>query len=209
MNPTEQPYSWYAISNAGSFTACCRTHCSSSLHLLSTRKRGFGLRVYLVYAILMLAIIVTSRTTKVEPVSIQDKGRQFRWSWILIPSATSMLLLGATSYMSENIAPIPLTWVIPLAVYLLSFVSAFATLPRFGRGASLVLGASGLLILCVAALDPLLMYRLRIALALVSSGFLLVCISLHRELYLRRPPNVKELTRFYVFIATGGAAGAV
>jgi hypothetical protein len=206
MNLAEQPYSWYAISNAGSLIGLLSypivVEPAWTLHM----QASVWSAAYVIYAILMFAILFASRVSNAEPVRPQAR-EPFRWSWILISSATSMLLLGATSYMSENIAPMPLTWVIPLAVYLLSLVAAFATLPAFGRGVCALLGTSGLLILCVAALDPLLMYRLPVALALVSGGLFLVCVSLHRELYLRRPPTT-NLTRFYVSIAAGGALGS-
>ena len=205
-NPSEQPYSWYAISNAGSLVGLLSYPLIVEPTMTLHTQAWIWSAIYILYATLMLAILFNSRDSKTEQIGANEKGT-FRWSWIIIPSTTSMLLLGATSYMSENIAPMPLTWVIPLAIYLLSFVAAFTTLPAFGRGVSLVLAASGLLILCVAALDPLLMYRLPVALALISGGLLLVCVSLHRELYLRRPPST-DLTRFYVFIATGGAIGS-
>jgi SAM-dependent methyltransferase len=205
-NPGEPPYSWYAISNAGSLVGLLSypllVEPLWSVHTQAWIWSG----IYVVYVTLMLAILFRSRHD--FPAPPPAMGNAFRWSWIAVPAATSMLFLSATGYLSENIAPMPLTWVLPLAMYLISFIISFAKAPWFGRGIAFTFGAAGLLILCIAALDPLLMYELPLALALVSGGVLLVSVALHRELYLARPDK-HNLTRFYLFIAIGGAIGSM
>jgi SAM-dependent methyltransferase len=205
-NPGEQPYHWYAMSNAGSLVGLLSYPLLIEPLWSIPTQAWIWSAAYVLYIILMLVILFGAR--EANRLAIMPAAREMsRWSWIVISAATSMLMLGATNYLSENIAPMPLVWVIPLAMYLLSFVVSFASLSRFGRGVSYVLGASGLLMLCIAALDPLLMYRLPIALTLVSGAVFFVCLSMHRELYLRRP-DAQDLTRFYLSIAIGGAIGA-
>jgi SAM-dependent methyltransferase len=203
----EPPYSWYAISNTGSLVGLLSYPLVFEPLWNVRTQASIWSAVYLVYVVLMLAILFRARREAplVLPAPI---GPTFEWSWVALPAATSMLFLSATSYLSENIAPMPLTWVLPLAMYLISFIVSFAKLPAFGRGVSFLVGAIGLLILCIAALDPLLMYHLPVALALVSCGVLLVCTALHRELYLTRP-DAHTLTRFYLFLSIGGAVGGV
>ena len=184
--------------------AFCHTRCLSSLHLHP--HAGMDLVCRLISSTPSLCL--RSRSPR-GPRMCDHADAKAKLPLVVDPDSVGNVDVDAGRHqlLSENIAPLPLTWVVPLADVPAEFCCAFATLPGSGEGSFSCAGRDGLLVLCVAALDPLLMYRLRIALALMSSAFLLVCLSLHRELYLRRP-DVQDLTRFYLFIATGGAIGA-
>lgn len=120
-----------------------------------------------------------------------------------------MQLCAVTSHLSQNIAAIPLLWILPLAVYLLTFVVAFDA-PRLYRRWIVV----RLLVVFLAALGYMLS-KTDVSLPIqVSIGFFLMelffaCLFCHAETYALRPSNPSESTLFYLLIAAGGAAGSI
>jgi hypothetical protein len=140
-------------------------------------------------------------------------GRRLRWlSLAFVPSS---LMLGVTAYVTTDIAPIPLLWILPLSLYLLSFVLAFSRLPTiFYRGCAIAL--AGLLVVLIAArvdwtgFNTSFEFRLKtpqlIVLHLVT--FFIASLVCHGELAIRRPP-ASRLTEYYLVIALGGMLGGI
>jgi spermidine synthase len=130
-------------------------------------------------------------------------GRRLRW--VVLAFVPSSLLLGATTFITTDIAAVPLLWVLPLAIYLLSFIVAFGHWPaRFHR-------------MVVAVMLPLVL----VVIFLMVSGFrqrmwvtvlwhflalLVVALACHGELALDRP-SPRRLTEFYLLISVGGVLG--
>ena len=110
-----------------------------------------------------------------------------------------------TSHLSQNIAAIPLLWVLPLGVYLLTFIVAFEA-PGLYRRWIMV----RLLVVLLAALGYMLS-KTDVSLPIqISIGFFLAelffaCLFCHAETYALRPANPGESTLFYLLIAAGGA----
>src|SRR5690606_23006838 len=129
-----------------------------------------------------------------------------RFRWVVLAFVPSTMLLAVTAYITTDLAAAPLFWVLPLALYLLSFVVAFARRrisTRFSAYAlqPAVLAAVLIVLFSMDALGrPVLAIPLHL-LALFLTG--LIC---HGELSRRRPP-VRHLTEFYLWIAVGGAMG--
>jgi spermidine synthase len=128
--------------------------------------------------------------------------------WFLLAMGGGMMLTSVTSHLSENIAAIPLLWLPPLALYLLTFILAF-------QGAWLPARATLLRpVLVVLASMTYVLRDIRTALPIAVSvplfliGLFLTCFFLHGELYIRRP-NAAGLTRFYLVAAAGSAAGTL
>jgi hypothetical protein len=128
-----------------------------------------------------------------------------RLGWLALSAAPASLMLGVTSYLMMDISPIPLLWIIPLALYLLSFVVAFS--PRAGpflrftyRAFPLVVLPT-LLTILVGAARPL---TILVPLHLVA--FFVVAVACHGRLAAARPP-VEHLTGFYLWLAVGGVLG--
>jgi hypothetical protein len=131
--------------------------------------------------------------------------------WLVLSALGSIVLLAATSHMTQNIASVPFLWVLPLALYLLSFVIAFEG--RGGRGwydrrwwlfptlAVLVAMAWGLSV-SRGVLD------VGVAIPLYSLGVLLACVFCHGELAHRKPAP-RYLTHFYLMLSLGGALGGM
>jgi hypothetical protein len=126
--------------------------------------------------------------------------------WIVLAFAPSSLLLGVTSYITTDVASAPLLWVIPLALYLLSFVVTFARRPWIGMDWSLSGQAASLCFLLLLYMMPTPPLGLVIPAHYLAFFFIaLVC---HGVLAARRP-EASRLTEFYFCLSLGGALGGV
>lgn len=144
----------------------------------------------------------------VEPVP--GLGRHVVWTVLaMVPSA---LLLAVTTHLTQNVASIPFLWIVPLALYLLSFMLVFE-----GRGWYVGLVARWLWLLPMLALTLGMawalsvnsgMHPIAIAIPLFAGGLFLVCVVCHGEMAASRPAP-RHLTRFYLCMALGGAIGGL
>ena len=130
-----------------------------------------------------------------------------RLRWLALSFAPSSLMLGVTTYITTDVAAVPLLWVIPLLLYLLTFVLAF-TKKRFASAALLnramvVAALIVTLILCSGATEPTWI------LILANLGFFFVAaLVCHTQLADDRP-SVRHLPEYYLWIAIGGALGSI
>lgn len=128
-------------------------------------------------------------------------------SWLILGMIPSSLLLAVTSYITTDIAPIPLLWVIPLALYLLTFIFAFSSsisvpLKLLGRVTTISLIAQTFAMLTHAT-EPLW-----ILLPLHLFTFFCGALLCHGWVAKLRPQS-EELTRFYLYLSLGGVLGGV
>ena len=127
--------------------------------------------------------------------------------WVGLAALPSSLLLGVTTHVSTDLAPVPLLWVVPLALYLLSFILVFARWPdcvhhAVGRFTPMLL-LFVVLSLLTSAAEPLgLIAGLHLA------AFFGVCLVCHGELARDRPPP-EQLTAFYFWMSLGGVIGSL
>jgi SAM-dependent methyltransferase len=130
-----------------------------------------------------------------------------RLRWTALAFIPSSLVLGATIYITTDVAPIPLLWVIPLALYLFSFILAFARLPVFIQRGFILL-----FVLAVGTLAALQGFGVTLAVgeavALHLTAMFAAAMVCHMELA-RTRPAVEYLTEFYLWIALGGVLGGV
>ncbi|MEN9237685.1 MAG: fused MFS/spermidine synthase [Thermostichus sp. DG_1_6_bins_120] len=146
---------------------------------------------------------VNGRKTGQEKLCRNKQGDPWRWAALaFVPSG---LLVAVTTLLTTDVGAVPLLWTIPLAIYLITFMLAFAGFSLDGAGAGvaafLVCGAVG-----VQALGWVQPWLLLLPLHLTAFG--LVCWGCHSELAESRPP-AEELTRFYLGLAFGGGLGGV
>jgi hypothetical protein len=132
-----------------------------------------------------------------------------RLLWFLLPAAGATQLCAVTEHISQNIAAVPLLWILPLAVYLITFILAFDAPRLYHR--SIVIR---LLIVLLAALAWFLTKTGVSLPILLNLGFFLAemflaCWFCHAETYALRPADPAHTTLFYLFIAAGGAAGSI
>ena len=128
--------------------------------------------------------------------------------WIALPACASLLLYAATNEMTHDVAPIPFLWVVPLALYLLSFIICFDNERWYQRGIfhpALALAVFfGLLVRFASFDDSSLLIRL----AAPSVLLFAVCMVCHGELA-RLKPDQRRLTAFYLMVSAGGAIGGI
>ena len=127
--------------------------------------------------------------------------------WLLLPACASVLLLATTNKLCQDVAVIPFLWVVPLALYLLSFIICFDSprwYARFPFTLALVAALGGLCWALFNGADLSLSKQV----ALYCGGLFVCCMVCHGELY-RLKPNPRHLTGFYLMIAAGGALGGM
>ncbi|MBA3471455.1 MAG: fused MFS/spermidine synthase [Herpetosiphonaceae bacterium] len=130
-----------------------------------------------------------------------------RLRWIALAAVPSSLMISVTTYLSTDLAAIPLLWIIPLAIYLLTFILVFATRPPIPhwlmvRAMPIVL-LPLLMVLIVRATGPL-----TLLLPLHLGVFAIVTMVAHGELA-RDRPNPRHLTEFYLWVSLGGVIGGI
>ena len=207
------PYFLYAASNAGSLLALLAYPLLLEPTLdLEDQARlwryGFGVFAVLVAVcgvVLWRAIPgiapVLHSTLPQAPVPLR-----LRLWWLWLALAASSLLQGVTTHITTNVAPVPALWILPLGIYLLTFVLAFGKLPALVHRAALLLLPGVVLLIAVSTWTeswPLVGVILLHLTGLFVTG--LVC---HGELA-RTRPTTDRLTEFYLWVALGGALGSL
>ncbi|HWR14544.1 MAG TPA: hypothetical protein VN577_06930 [Terriglobales bacterium] len=124
--------------------------------------------------------------------------------WFLLAACASALLLATTNLICEEIITVPLLWVFPLAIYLLSFILCFDHPRWYKRAIFQPLFVISLFLTCAALIYEQVSARLITVPVLLFSA----CMVCHGEL-VRLKPNVQKLTSFYLAVSAGGAAGGV
>ncbi len=133
-------------------------------------------------------------------------ARQFLWC--TLAATGSLLLLSVSNHITQNIASVPLLWIAPLAIYLLTFILCFDASGWYRRDIFLAMLAAGLGVMAWTLADSDLTHELAIQIGVFCGGLFLACMFCHGEL-VRLKPAPKYLTRFYLMISLGGAGGSV
>lgn len=143
-----------------------------------------------------------------EPAEAPRSSGRVRALWLLLPMVAAMQLSAVTSYITANIAAIPLLWILPLAAYLVSLIIAFEAGELIPRAILLRVLAVMLASLAylLAKVDVTLPTWMGIGFFLIE--VFIACLFCHAEAYAIRPRRRSELTSFYLTFAAGGAAGS-
>ena len=211
----DDPYFLYAASNLGSMTALLAYPIFVEPALpLAVQSRlwtaGYAVLGGLIALCAALAWRQGPKGAEVRQLdATPDKttslnmGRRLRWAALaFVPSS---LMLGVTTYLTTDVAAIPLLWVLPLVLYLLSFVVVFSRLGVFVHGVMVLLLPVMIVLLLVPALANLDMTIVAM-LALQLGAFFVAAMVCHGELALTRPP-VRFLTEYFLWISVGGMLG--
>ena len=129
--------------------------------------------------------------------------------WIVLAFVPSSWMLGVTFYMTTDIASIPLLWVVPLALYLVTFIIAFGRVPAWFRQVIGNLAPVMILLLVFVKVSGVVSGRPAIALMLHIMTFFAVSLMCHYELVRDRPKDVTHLTKFYLMMSVGGVLGGL
>jgi hypothetical protein len=215
------PYFLYAASNLGSMLALLSYPILLEPNLRLAEQSSLWAIGYGVLAVLTLGCALlawrTSRPLSGEPKATAVvtavafgsplNGMGARLRLIALAFVPSSLLLSVTTYLTTDIAAIPLLWVLPLALYLLTFILTFARRPPIPhRAANRVLPLVMIVLTLVMLSEATEPVALLMALHLL--GLFVVGLVCHGELAARRP-EAEELTEFYLWIALGGVLGGL
>ena len=207
----KDPYFLYAASNLGSLLALVGYPLLIAPHLrLGDQSRlwavGYGLLV-----VLLLGCAVFVRHSSAPASSPADSSGKVtvarRLRWVLLAFIPSSLMSGITTYLSTDLAPVPLLWVIPLGLYLLTFVFVFARrrlIPHAWMVRAFPVVILPLIIAIASHKNTPLWWLMPLHL-LVFFVAAMVC---HGELAKDRPPTA-FLTEFYLWMSVGGVLGGV
>jgi len=215
-HPGRSPYRLYALSNAGSLLALVSYPFFFEAHL--TRKSqatawAWGLMLYAVGCVFCALKLWRAAVDGSVVLCAEDRRATpapsilTRVLWLLWPACGSVLLLAITNKICQDVAVVPFLWVLPLALYLLSFVICFDN-PRWYAPAPFTFALTAALGAICWALWKGTGSPLRVQLSIYSAGLFVCCMVCHGELY-QLKPHPRHLTGFYLMIAAGGALGGL
>ncbi len=210
------PYRLFALSNLASMTALLSYPFLVEPNLASHTQGIVWSVAFVCFAV--LCGVTAWRTSALATLpdagatAVEEDGPPppfpLRLLWLGLAASASVLLLAVTTHLTQDVAAIPFLWIVPLSVYLLSFIICFES-PRFYHRAVFVP-------LLIAALG-FMAYRLwpehasmapRLVIGLLALALFICCMVCHGELA-RLKPHPRYLTGFYVTVSLGGAVGGL
>jgi len=221
--PTSAPYFLYALSNAGSLLALFAYPFlfEPNLGLAETGSTwSFGF-VAVGAAVLGCGAVAVARGGSREPSDADASHAEPPKTkihdvalWMALSGVAVVLLMGITNQLCLDVASVPFLWILPLAVYLVTFILCFAS-ERFYRRGPLV-SVVVITVLLLPLVEPAFndgasftgLQSRPIAIGLYLLLLFASCMVLHGELYRRRPP-VQALTSYYLWVSAGGALGGL
>ena len=230
--PGRDPYRLFALSNVASLVALL-AYPFAIEPWIATRSQAYAWSAgYALFVVLCIATAWRNRGAvavaapddahAVTPLDVPDPDATPRHSavavarvptlarqllWCGLAAIGSVLLLATTNHITQNIAAVPLLWIVPLTLYLLTFILCFDHPRWYPREWLLPIVAAmlGVMAWCIA--DTRLTHELELQITVFCSGLFIVCMFCHGELARLRPP-ARHLTRFYLMVSLGGAIGA-
>lgn len=213
--PGAVPYRLFALSNFGSLLALLGYPIFVE-PMFTTHGQAYGWSgIYVVFVALCAAVAWKAmRATPLEshqPIAVSSTPAPswtIRIVWTALAACSSALLLGISNHLSANVAPIPFLWVLPLAVYLLSFILCFERDKVYNRGVFLPLLVVGLDGAAYAIYANEGNPNIAWAIPTFVATLFICCMVCHGELA-RLKPDPRHLTGFYLMISLGGTLGGV
>jgi SAM-dependent methyltransferase len=214
--PGTVPYRLFALSNLGSLLALLAYPVLVEPGL-PTRWQSLGWSALFVCFVASCALLAwRGRLGEAGPTiqvavsgsAADTPGWAARLTWVALAACPSVLLIADTSFLTENVAPIPLLWVLPLAIYLLSFIFCFERKGWYQRRVFLpllVVGIGAMAYLPTLGLNAM---PVLLAMAVNLAAFFVVCMVCHGEVAALQP-HPSHLTTYYLMLATGGACGGL
>ncbi len=216
--PGRSPYRLFALSNLASMLALAGYPFALE-PWVTTRIQSYGWSAgYLLFVLLCAACAwyslhalppgdALAASDMAPPAPDGKPTRRRQLLWVALAATGSFLLLAVTNHICENISSIPLLWIVPLSIYLLSFILCFDSSRWYRR--DLVAGtlAAGLGVMGWTLASRELTHRLELQIAVFCIGLFVACMFCHGELA-RLKPSPRYLTRFYLMVSAGGALGS-
>jgi spermidine synthase len=219
--PGRSPYPLYAVSNLGSFLALVAYPFVLEPRLSLSRTGGLWSLAFVATAPAVLACAALARreaaSDRAPALSAAERPGPLRVAlWLLLPGCAVVLLMGVTNALTLDVASVPFLWMLPLGVYLATFVLCFGSARVYRRVPWLLVAVAPLLaqrlIPIAVPADAEAIRAIAGSLQAQIAGHVVLlfgaCMVLHGELYRLRPP-ARALTAFYLCLSGGGALGGI
>lgn len=218
---SSDPYFLYAASNFGGLIGLLAYPLLLEPNLRISEQAGLIRNGYVCFAVLIsvCALLLYAKKGAVDASAGKSEtpppSRNDYAIWIGLAMIPASLFLGLTSYVTSQLSSIPLFWMIPMAIYLVSFVIAFGRMPDLVVKSIIKLAPVSVLL----AVLPLTSQSMPVVLfgagGYVTTGLSLhvialffICTACHGMLAARRPLNMDHLTRYYLCLSIGGLFGS-
>jgi len=213
--PDKSPYWLYALSNIGSILGLLAYPILVEPMLPLAWQGRLWTAGYVLFVILAAANAIRTYKSITKPVegekvlSLHDPQKPEQKTqilWLLLSACAALMVLAVTNQITQEVAAIPFLWVLPLTIYLLSFVLTFTGKAWYRRRLFTFLLLFGTFGWFFVTINPTPDFILEI----ILYNFLLFAATMvcHGELYALRPP-ASHLTRFYLMVSIGGALGGI
>jgi hypothetical protein len=199
----------YALSNVGSLLGLLAYPVLVEPSL-TLRGQGWAWTSgFILFAIVAGVLSYRARTENGSTIATTSErpSTSLRVLWIILSGTASLFLLSVTNQISQEVAVIPFLWIVPLSVYLISFILAFSDSRWYDRRVyALLFSLASLAMLWVLLRAGTL--NVLVQIAVYNILFFLACMICHGELY-RLRPDAGHLTSFYLMVSVGGAFGGL
>jgi len=208
------PYRLYAVANLAAIVALAAYPLAVEPALATATQARLWSIAYGAFVLLCAVTALDGRRSELSPntpggeASPAGPSVTDRLRYIVLAGVPSALLLAITNYLTDSVAAAPFLWVLPLCLYLLSFILCFGFETACQRGVYLRLLAIGLVAMAYFLWEPRLAESFHLAVSVFSGGLFLACMFCHGELA-RRKPDARFLTDFYLMLALGGSLGGL
>jgi len=209
--PGNWPYRFYALSNAGSLLALLSYPVLVEPHSTTRHQALAWSYAYGLFAAGCAWIAFRKRPSLSAPQD-SDAHQAPNWKhlllWAALAADASALLLAVTNHISQDIAAVPLLWIVPLSLYLLSLILCFENGRWYRRSFFLKLLAVALAGMTYSLAPEFDNAGPSLQIPLFCIGLFVCCMVCHGELA-RLKPDPRHLASFYLMIAAGGAFGGI
>lgn len=209
------PYRFFALSNAGSMAGLLTYPVFVEPNLTNGHQAWMWSGAYVAFMACFLIVGLLARNAheeapaKTEPTdNAPAPTTADKLLWIGLAASASALLLAVTNHLTQNVAAIPFLWVLPLSLYLLSFILCFDSDRWYRRRIFVPLAVVELAATAHAISDSGNFTSLKVAVAIFSAALFVFFMVCHGELAMRRPSS-RYLTSFYLMVSVGGAIGGL
>lgn len=226
LQPGRDPYRLFALSNAASLAALVAYPLVIEPYV-GTRRQAWGWSALFALFVVLLAALAwrvaragqggarsmsAMASDDAAPSSASAEATvaplRTRLRWVALSAAGSMLLLAVSNHITQNVASVPLLWILPLTLYLLTFILTFDGTGWYRRGLFAGLFFVAIVAMCFLLLSKDYQFDLIVQTSTFCAGLFVVCMVCHGELVLAKPAP-SQLTGFYLLVSVGGALGAL
>ncbi|HEY4089798.1 MAG TPA: hypothetical protein VGM43_27935, partial [Bryobacteraceae bacterium] len=214
-NGGAMPYRFFALSNLGSMAGLLTYPLLVEPYVTNGHQAWMWSIGFVLFMACFLLVAFLARNAHAAAPAVDESAdtapaptRADKLLWIALAACASALLLAVTNHLTQNVAAIPFLWVLPLSLYLLSFILCFDSDRWYRRRLFVPLAVVELLSTAHAISNQGNFDNLVVAVSIFSAALFVFFMVCHGELAKRRPSS-RYLTSFYLMVSVGGAIGGL